>query len=145
MTARVVPVCARRVFRPAACKPKMVSQRSARSPRSAGNERRAIEYAIDIERTAHELHRSQRLLIGGRVFSLTRAPLGTPAIRELHMVYAARHKLRPRPRGRAAALRQKTVEIHIGHGHVAREQVGLGKQTTVFRDEVLAYKHQVRG
>ena len=48
-----------------------------------------------------------------------------------------------RPRRRATALGNQTVEVNIGDGHIAGKQFGRGELGAVFVDEVLARKDHV--
>ena len=54
-----------------------------------------------------------------------------------------RRIVRARPRRRATALGNQTVEVNVGHRHIAGEELRGGELRTVFVDEVLACKDHV--
>lgn len=45
----------------------------------------------------------------------------------------------------AAALGNELLKVHVGHGHIAREQGGARHKRAVLGDEVLAREHEVGG
>ena len=54
-----------------------------------------------------------------------------------------RRIVRARPRGRTTTLGNQTVEVNVGHRHIAGEELRGGELRTVFVDEVLACKDHV--
>ena len=54
-----------------------------------------------------------------------------------------RRFIRARPRRRAATLSHQTIEVNVGHCHIAGEELGRGELRAVFVDEVLPRKDHI--